>query len=351
MLPALWLALAAAAAPPGASASDAAICARCHETEAALAAFDGGHAPSIDCITCHEDRRPGVFGNGHRAIPASCTSHHATPVVTHPPPAHALRPVRERRRCLRCHDPHGSENAHLIRTAILARGRFRPIDFRPPAADAPLPFVDTARPGHGLCEVCHRSTKFYPANGRGQSHYTGDCTLCHDHAAGFQPVVSDANCAICHPGEAALLAKPTLHHAKFAGACSSCHAEVLPDPGPGHRATAACADCHSSALVTTHVPPGIAVPCMQCHDPHGSDNIRLVRDVIHTSQGTDRPLVFTSLTGQADGSFASASAPGTGLCEVCHTRTQFYRADGGGAPHYTTQCIVCHRHVSGFLPS
>jgi hypothetical protein len=226
----------------------------------------------------------------------------------------------------------------------------RPIDFRDAGDAAPLPFVDAAAPGHGLCETCHRTTKFYRANGRGEPHFTGDCTLCHDHAAGFRPVVTDANCAVCHPDEAARLAKPNLHHTKFAGTCSSCHAEVTSEAGPGHRAKSACADCHATARVAAHVPPGITISCAQCHEPHGTDNIRLVRDVIHTVAGADQPVHFDNLTGKADGSFASASAAGTGLCEVCHTRTQFYRADGSGAAHFTTTCIRCHPHAAGFAP-
>ena len=319
--------------------SDPGICAHCHETPVAA----GGHAASLDCTTCHEDRRPGIYGRRHRAIPTSCTSHHT--IETHPPMDRPLGPARLQRSCLKCHDVHGSENAHLVRTTIRTRGQLHPIDFVDPTA-----FVDVAKPGNGLCEVCHTKTKFYRANGKGQPHFGGDCTLCHDHTAGFRPVVTDENCAICHPAEAALLAKPTRHNAKFAGRCSSCHVEVSPLPGPGHRAIAACEDCHSAARVADHVPPGIRIPCTQCHDAHGSDNIRLMREMLHTAQGTDVPLVFTNVDGRADGSFASASAPGTGLCEVCHTRTMFYRADGSGGPHYVTPCSVCHPHVAGFLP-
>lgn len=205
------------------------------------------------------------------------------------------------------------------------------------------------RPGRGLCETCHRTTRFYLASGHGENHFAGDCTLCHDHAAGFRPVVTDANCAVCHPAEAALLAKPNLHHDEFAGRCSSCHADAGLEPGPGHRATSACSDCHSPARVATHA-PGVGIPCTGCHEPHGTDNIRLVRDVIHTLQGADRPIRFDSVVGQADGSFASASTAGTGLCEVCHTRTQFYRADGSGAAHYVTPCTLCHPHAAGFSP-
>lgn len=339
----VWL-MAMLCAPAARAQTDPGVCARCHEQQAALAVFAGGHAPILECTTCHEDRRPGAFGRRHRKIPASCTSHH-TGVASHPLPADDLRPARLRRSCLKCHDAHGSTNAHLVRTAIRTRGRLRPVEFV--GGDS---FVDPVRPGRGLCEVCHQTTRFYPADGRGESHFTGDCTLCHDHAAGFGPVVGDASCETCHAAEAGRLAKPTLHHDRFAGACSSCHAEVAPDPGPGHRATSACADCHSPARVATHVPPGNPLPCVACHEPHGSDNIRLIRDVVRAPDGTDHPLVFDDLTGRADGSFASASAPGTGLCEVCHTRTAFYRVDGSGAPHYTTSCLPCHPHAAGFLP-
>jgi predicted CXXCH cytochrome family protein len=254
------------------------------------------------------------------------------------------------RRCLACHDVHGSSNAHLVRTDIRVGQRFRPIDFHDAGGAVPGGFVDPAHPGRGLCEVCHRDTKVWRADGRGAPHFTDECTICHDHTAGFAPVVSDASCAICHTDQAAKLAGDSLHHDEFTGRCSACHAEVKPAPGPGHRAIAACADCHSAALVATHVPPGLALPCTACHDAHGSGNARLIADVIHTTPGEDRAMRFDNVMGRVDGSFASASQPGSGLCEVCHTRTQFYRADGTGAPHYTTECGVCHTHAAGFLP-
>jgi len=319
--------------------ADPGICLECHATQVAA----GGHATNLDCVLCHEDRRPGRVGRRHRAVPTSCTGHHA--VETHPPVGPHLRPARLQRSCLKCHDAHGSENAHLIRTTIRTRGRLIAIDFRDPAA-----FVDAARPGRGLCEVCHTTTKFYRANG-GKTHFTGDCTLCHDHGDAFAPVATDANCAVCHPDEAARLAKPTRHNAKVRG-----DVQQLPRRGePGAR-TGASRDGELRGLPrpgtrATHVPPGVRIPCTQCHEPHGSDNIRLVRDVIQTTvPGVARPVDFTALTGRADGSFASASTPGTGLCEVCHGRTAFYRADGGRMPHYATSCVACHPHAVGFAP-
>ena len=62
-------------AAPSFAGEDAAICARCHENEAALAASTGGHASDLDCLSCHQDRRPNHFGHGHRTVPR-CASHH-----------------------------------------------------------------------------------------------------------------------------------------------------------------------------------------------------------------------------------------------------------------------------------
>jgi hypothetical protein len=50
----------------------------------------------------------------------------------------------------------------------------------------------------------------------------------------------------------------------------------------------------------------------------------------------------------ADGSYASSTHPGTGVCETCHTQTRYYRADATGLPHFTIPCVSCHEHVIGF---
>jgi predicted CXXCH cytochrome family protein len=329
--------------------TDPGICAHCHATQAALAS-DGGHAPLLDCAACHEDRRPGRIGRGHRSIPRSCTNHHATAVAPHPESKRTLKPIRLRRRCLTCHDVHGSSNANLMRSLVRFRGRLHAIDFHAAGGAVPGGFADPVNPGRGLCETCHATTKFYRADGQGEPHFPSDCTICHAHEASFRPVVDDASCTLCHTEQAAQLDKRSLHHDRFTGRCSVCHAEMTPEPGPGHRAVSACAECHSPERVPSHVPPGVAIPCASCHEPHGSDNIRLVRDVVRTPQGTQRAIRFTTLDGAVDGGFASASAPGAGLCEACHTQTQFYRGDGSGAPHYEIPCGQCHAHVSGFAP-
>jgi hypothetical protein len=224
----------------------------------------------------------------------------------------------------------------------VGRTRRAPITLTTDDGAAPGGFTDPMLPGHGLCEVCHRRTEVFRADGRGAPHFTQSCPLCHEHTTGFRPVATEANCAFCHAEPAARLAKPSAHQERFT--CSGCHTEVAAEPGPDHRATSACAECHTTA---THAPAG---SCTTCHDPHGTDNARLVLDVLATPAGP-RPVRFTGdLIGRADGSFASASAPGSGICEVCHTTTRFYRADGSGEAHFSLSCLPCHRHEAGFSP-
>jgi len=317
------------------------VCARCHETESALAAA-GGHSITLACADCHTDRRPDRVGRRHRASRA-CAECHDLPAH----PKAALRGRAATRACLACHEPHGSPNLALVGPDVRRPGRRRAarVVFTTPDGAAPGGFTDPAHPGAGLCEVCHRKTDVYRANGRGAPHFGDACTVCHPHEAAFRPVVNDANCGICHAAEGARFALPSRHSAAFA--CSACHAEVAPAAGPGHRAVTACADCHANA---THAPGGAAMPCTQCHDPHGTANTHLVLETITTPAGAARPIVFTTLAGRADGGFAGATAPGTGVCEICHTTTRFYRADGGGEPHFTDSCLPCHRHADGFRP-
>ncbi len=156
-------------------------------------------------------------------------------------------------------------------------------------------------------------------------------------------------CAFCHDAVATQL---VLHggHGSFRVKCQRCHDDLTPGHvGPGHASIPACADCHRRQQ--THMDPAAGTPqqCLVCHDPHGSPNIFLVDEEITTPDGGLAPIDFTNLQGRRDGSFASRSAPGTGLCEVCHDATRFYNNTGTGEPHFTNSCTVCHTHAHGFL--
>ena len=322
--------------------ADAGFCANCHFQETGALVETGGHAATLDCQSCHADRRPGRVGQSHRAIPR-CTSCHD--LTGHPPHDRPRGRRKEIRNCSRCHAVHGSTNLDLIQTSIRTRGRLVPMLFDSTAGAAPGGFTNPDEPGTGLCEVCHRHTRFYTSSGDGEPHFKDTCTDCHDHALGFLPVADNDNCHICHDVESARFMLPSGHSENFQ--CTGCHPEVKVTPGPGHRAVPACSDCHDNA---THAPDGMGFPCTQCHQPHGTTNIDLVVEALQTVQGPVVPIRFDNLQGKTDGSFASASDPGSGVCEVCHTTTAYYRADGGGAPHFTVSCLPCHRHSGGFAP-
>ncbi len=162
-------------------------------------------------------------------------------------------------------------------------------------------------------------------------------------------------CPRCHVDEAARASLESSHSILFD--CTFCHAPSTDDPGSGHRSIVDCVACHSE---TSHPPsevPGdgeaVAPSCVRCHDPHGTPNLRLIRETI-----AEVAITFDNYVGYAPGSYAEPGplgiaglGAGTGPCEVCHDATFTYRHDGGGLPHHQKRCTQCHTHASGFRPS
>jgi len=143
-----------------------------------------------------------------------------------------------------------------------------------------------------------------------------------------------AQCLRCHEASIGARWRQTSTHSLLFD-CGECHATLTSTPGDGHVTTRECGHCHSERL--HH-----AASCGACHDVHGSANRFLVRERISGAR-----VQLGSTDGVGPTGLARGSA-GTGVCEVCHTATKSYRADGSGAAHDGAWCVTCHSHQRGF---
>jgi predicted CxxxxCH...CXXCH cytochrome family protein len=84
----------------------------------------------------------------------------------------------------------------------------------------------------------------------------------------------------------------------------------------------------------------------------GSQQFSLIFGQLVRSSINGRPVVFrgpaTFASGDGLGADGADSTP-DGVCQVCHTQTQYWRNDGSRADHNNGQdCTTCHEHASGF---
>lgn len=95
--------------------------------------------------------------------------------------------------CRNCHDPHGSgANSHMIKSQIaFFSTTTQAISF------TGTEFVNTVT-NRGLCQVCHRSTKYYRAGVPETVHFATNCLQCHTHAGGGIAAFAASACDSCH---------------------------------------------------------------------------------------------------------------------------------------------------------
>lgn len=148
----------------------------------------------------------------------------------------------------------------------------------------------------------------------------------------------------------------TPHHVSHGVNCTSCHFPAYdhPDPLPEWWfGDVLCKGCHVETAMgrpeQNHVGQDTTY-CTTCHNPHFHQPQfarYFVNDVIETPQG-NREVHFNNATDFVHG------APGyDGICEICHTQTAYHRntAAGNHTHNNGTNCLTCHPHEQGFMPS
>ncbi len=355
------------------------------------------HNGTIKCATCHNQHNNDADApllradNTDGALCKQCHADH----IGHTPGG-AWQPT-----CKDCHDMHApmSGNLALIGTSIHNQTL---------NVDKPILFTATTGAGSfadgdpsvydGICESCHTTTAYHRQDGSGAQHNEGlRCTTCHLHSAGFLPV--GGSCIACHSspqdngdnvppgGRAPVVNADGSGGHDFGGGvltdsdCLTCHdmsahqqgnvrlknpadpnnplaaIVLLGDPSTdtaeAAKVTALCEDCHTSEVI--HTPNSPWQPeCVECHSVHdpSSMNIFLVaKSIRNQTTGLDAGVVFTSQTGPNSFNDGDPAAQ-DGVCQVCHTSTNYHVNDGSGALHNEGQdCTSCHGHDAGFLPS
>ena len=335
-------------------------------------------ADTSTCITCHEDKTKGK--SVHSAIATGCLSCHEVRVnkditrvklITTTPLAlcltcHADKNAASltgtihapaRRDCVKCHDPHSSDNKNQLLKAT-SGGEKENLCLGCHQTGVNVPEKGSRHAALDMgCDTCHTTHKTGEIGKTEFDFHLAKatpalCLDCHDvkgadlqKAHRNQPF-EKADCVSCHdPHQSAvpkLMAK--FSHPPFADKqCEVCHAPakdgkvVLTQTD----ARALCVTCHddkAKLIETAKVQhPGAAGDCTDCHSPHASRQPGLPKtNAVEICLGC-----HSDIADQAKKPFHHQPAFSQG-CATCH------QPHGGENDHLlrakttNTLCLECH---------
>jgi len=299
------------------------------------------HAPFLsgDCASCH--REP---FKGHIRLRSSreklCFSCHpemlpAAGKSSHP----ALDPLRNRRSCLACHDPHLGKNPGLLRTSIPELcGNCHPRILR----DARSAFGH--QPAARNCLSCH-AAHFSGLPHLLKKEVPGLCLHCHapdddlrnTHLGAAMEKLNCMECHTPHGSSRPFLPAPEIHAVMLRG-CSECHAGSF-DQLKGSR-DSSCLRCHDDVVETAEKSPFFhpavnMVSCLACHTPHASSHPHLLRD---RGGGVCFQCHPNIRAGKGEVEHGIIALAGCGACHAPH---------GADRPHLLRDdtdvlCLGCH---------
>jgi hypothetical protein len=254
--------------------------------------------------------------------------------------------------------------------------------------DTPVSLGRTADSWEASCVGCHATgVTSLAANGSGEyvSQVTEDGAGCEScHGPGRLHVLTLGGEGY---DDRAIVNPATLTTAQYNDVCMSCHTRgqstgtvggrKLEFPWrtdgaafvPGQALTDAFTPGDKAVeplhrLQGTHIHRGLAgsrygawtTGCNVCHEPHFATNLSLVRSSIQTPNSGARTVVFTRRSGAPGSGGLMGDATDvayTDVCEVCHTKTAYFR-NNAGTPVKThnngAACTDCHLHWRGFPP-
>ncbi len=312
--------------------------------------FNKVYGPGLtDCLTCHPDNTTGhsaidgvvqFADNQDLAQTEVCNHCHGVTADTKPVWGGTVV-------CIDCHKANNPANSMADGSGIFAPERTTRFTVSGHGLSATDTFPLTGNPGPGFinCVPCHNPR---PSVGRHISHVKGD-------EKRFRDIVLDD-----HP-----------FTSRSTEQCLSCHLPGQTEPGGLGVDASAEGMIHSGAVTGHYNSPGeapVAFPaygnesdyslspgyqCADCHDPHGTGNLSMIRTLIDGKVGGESNPQAVTLTPQ-DPRWARGGTDGGGVCEACH--------QAGGPAHPDTfhpgnhnigqNCRDCHdNHANSFRPS
>jgi len=270
---------------------DAAKCVECHEDKAKGKAVHS--AIATGCLSCHEVRvtrdvtRVKLTTTTTQALCLSCHDDKKVQAgqTMHPPA------VRD---CVKCHDPHTSDNPNQLRRA-----------------------TSGATGQENLCLACHNIGLNTPKDGSRHAALDMGCDTCHvTHKNGDRSKVEFA-------------------------------AHLKKD------VPALCIDCHDvkdAALQKTHLgQPFAAANCLQCHDPHQSAKPKLMQAFLHNP--FENKMCDSCHQPAKDGKVVLTNADSRALCLTCHDdKAKAIESAKVQHPGAQGDCITCHNPHAGKSP-
>lgn len=271
--------------------TDAATCASCHEDKTKGKVVHA--AVPLGCNVCHEVRvskdvtRVKLIASTPVGVCLTCHADKDAAVIkgtVHSPG------VRD---CLKCHDPHTSDNKFLL--------------LKPTSGDKK----------ENLCLTCHRTGVDVPEKGSRHAALDAGCDTCH----------------VIHKSGASPDAEFRYHLAKAVPAlCLDCH------------------DVKDGSLIKAHRnQPFENSNCISCHDPHQSGQPGLMQKFVHTPFGEKQCEVCHQPA--KDGKVVLTQASARELCVTCHD-DQARKIENAKVQHPGAMgdCTDCHSPHAGKSP-